>query len=74
MNKIISSQDFAKSHFTTLRSKLILGLNKKLFVLTNKENCIIESKDQKDSRIKNYKADSSIIKKKINFLSFLFKR
>ena len=74
LNKIISSQDFAKSHFTTLRSKLVLGLNDKLFKLTNKENCIIETKDQKDSRIKNYKADSSIIKKKINFLSFLFKR
>ena len=76
VNKIISNQKFAKSHFTSLRSKLVNGLNKKLFLLTNNEKCIIETKNPNDKRVKAYKADSdsSIIKKKIGFLTFLFKR
>ena len=74
VNFIISNQDFAKSHFTSLRSKLVNGLNEKLYLLTNNEKCIIEIKNPKDKRIKAYKADSSIIKKKTGFLSFLFKR
>ena len=73
VNRIISDQDFAKSHFTSLRSKLIKGLNEKLFGLTNNRNCIIETKHPKDNRIKVYKVDSSTIKRKIGFLSFLFK-
>ena len=64
---------FAKSHFTSLRSKLVNGLNEKLFLLTNNEKCIIETKHPKDNRIKVYKVDSSIIKRKISFLTFLFK-
>ena len=74
VNSIISKQDFAKSHFTSLRSKLVNGLNEKLFLLTNNEKCIIETKHPKDNRIKVYKVDSSIIKRKISFLTFLFKR
>ena len=73
LNLIISSQEFTKSHFTALRNKLVTGLNKKLYHLTNNESCIIEAKNPNDNRIKVYKADSSIIKKKINFLSFLFR-
>ena len=73
VNKIISDQEFAKSHFTSLRSKLIKGLNEKLFGLTNNRNCIIETKHPKDNRIKVYKVDSSTIKRKIGFLTFLFK-
>tara|TARA_Y200000002_G_scaffold229472_1_gene189509 strand:- start:115 stop:1509 length:1395 start_codon:yes stop_codon:yes gene_type:complete len=73
LNLIISSQEFTKSHFTTLRNKLIIGLNQKLFLLTKNKNCIIETKHPKDNRIKVYKADSSIIKKKISFVRFLFK-
>ena len=74
LNTIISNQEFTKSHFTTLRNKLVMGLNQKLFFLTKKKNCIIEIKHPKDNRIKAYKANSSIIKKKISFLSFLFKK
>ena len=74
VNSIISEQDFAKSHFTSLRNKFIDGLNKKLMQLTKNEKCIIEIKNPMDNRIKAYKADSSIIKKKIGFLTFLFKR
>ena len=73
VNAIISKQNFAKSHFTSLRYKLIYNLNKKLFVLTNNKKCIIETKLPEDNRIKAYKADSSIIKKKIGFLTFLFR-
>ena len=74
VNTIISKQNFAKSHFTSLRSKLIDNLNNKLFQLTKIEKCIIETRDPRDNRIKAYKADSSIIKKKTGFLRFLFKR
>ena len=73
VNSIISDQQFAKSHFTSLRNKLVGDLNKKLFQLTGNEKCIIETKDRKDNRIKLYKADSSIIKKKIGFLTFLLR-
>ena len=73
LNLIISSQEFTKSHFTALRNKLVTGLNKKLYKLTDNESCIIETKHPKDNRIKVYKADSSIIKKKIGFITFLFK-
>jgi len=73
VNSIISEQNFAKSHFTSLRNKLVDNLNNKLFQLTKIEKCIIETKDPKDNRIKAYKADS-IIKKKTGFLSFIFKR
>ena len=73
VNRIISNQEFAKSHFTSLRNKLVMDLNKKLFILTKNEKCIIETKLPKDNRIKAYKADSSIIKKKISFFNFLFK-
>tara|TARA_B100001175_G_scaffold272279_1_gene245369 strand:- start:2312 stop:3706 length:1395 start_codon:yes stop_codon:yes gene_type:complete len=73
LNFIISSQSFTKSHFTSLRNKLVSGLNQKLFLLTKNKNCIIETKHPKDNRVKVYKADSSIIKKKISFLRFLFK-
>ena len=73
VNKIISDQEFAKSHFTSLRTKLVDGLNNKLFLLTNSKNCIIQTKHPEDNRIKVYKADSSIIKRKIGFLSFLFR-
>ena len=72
VNRIISDQQFAKSHFTSLRNKLIGELNEKLFILTQKEKCIIETKWLEDNRIKAYKADSSIIKKKISFFTFLF--
>ena len=72
VNSIISDQQFAKSHFTSLRNKLIGDLNEKLFTLTNNKKCIIETKLPEDKRIKAYKADSSIIKKKISFFSFLF--
>ena len=74
VNSIISEQDFAKSHFTSLRSKLVKELNQKLFNLTKNEKCIIETKHPKDNRIKVYKVNSSAIKKKIGFISFLFKR
>jgi len=73
LNSIISDQQFAKSHFTSLRNRLLDKLNEKLFKLTNIQKCIIETKNPRDNRIKVYKADSSIIKKKISFLSFLFK-
>jgi hypothetical protein len=73
LNLIISKQEFTKSHFTALRNKLVTGLNKKLYTLTANESCIIETKHPKDNRIKVYKADSSIIKKKISFIRFLFK-
>jgi len=73
VNSIISEQNFAKSHFTSLRNKLVDNLNNKLFQLTKIEKCIIETKDPNDNRIKAYKADS-IIKKKTGFLSFVFKR
>ena len=73
VNSIISDQQFAKSHFTSLRNKLVGDLNQKLFKLTRNEKCIIETKDPKDNRIKVYKADSSIIKKKISFFNFLFR-
>ena len=73
VNSIISDQQFAKSHFTSLRNKLVGDLNQKLFQLTRNEKCIIETKNPKDNRIKVYKADSSIIKKKISFLNFLFR-
>ena len=73
VNRIISNQEFAKSHFTSLRNKLVGDLNKKLFILTKNEKCIIETKLPKDNRVKAYKADSSIIKKKISFFNFLFK-
>ena len=73
VNSIISDQQFAKSHFTSLRNKLVGDLNQKLFQLTRNEKCIIETKDPKDNRIKVYKADSSIIKKKISFFTFLFR-
>ena len=73
INSIISDQQFAKSHFTSLRNKLVGDLNQKLFQLTRNEKCIIETKDPKDNRIKVYKADSSIIKKKISFFTFLFR-
>jgi len=74
LNSIISDQQFAKSHFTSLRNRLLDELNEKLFKLTKNERCIIETKDPKDKRVKVYKADSSIIKKKTGFLTFLFKR
>ncbi len=74
VNTIISKQNFAKSHFTSLRNKLINNLNHKLFQLTKIEKCIIETRHPKDNRIKAYKADSSIIEKKIGFLRFIFKR
>ena len=73
VNLIISDQQFAKSHFTSLRNKLVGDLNEKLFMLTKNEKCIIETKMPEDNRIKAYKADSSIIKKKISFLNFLFR-
>ena len=73
VNRIISDQQFAKSHFTSLRNKLVGDLNEKLFMLTNNKKCIIETKMPEDNRIKAYKADSSIIKKKISFLNFLFR-
>ena len=73
VNRIISDQQFAKSHFTSLRNKLVMDLNKKLFILTKNEKCIIETKLPKDNRLKAYKADSSIIKRKISFLNFLFR-
>ena len=73
VNRIISNQEFAKSHFTSLRNKLVGDLNEKLFILTKNEKCIIETKLPKDNRIKAYKADSSIIKKKISFFTFLFR-
>ena len=73
VNAIISDQQFAKSHFTSLRNRLLDELNEKLFKLTNIQKCIIEIKNPKDNRAKAYKVDSSIIKKKISFLSFLFK-
>ena len=73
VNSIISDQQFAKSHFTSLRNKLIGDLNEKLFTLTNNKKCIIETKLPEDKRIKAYKADSSIIKKKISFFEFLFR-
>ena len=73
VNAIISDQQFAKSHFTSLRNRLLDELNEKLFKLTNIQKCIIEIKNPKDNRIKAYKVNSSIIKKKISFLSFLFK-
>ena len=73
VNSIISDQQFAKSHFTSLRNKLIGDLNEKLFMLTNNKKCIIEAKLPEDNRIKAYKADSSIIKKKISFYTFLFR-
>ena len=72
VNMIISDQEFAKSHFTSLRSKLINELNEKLFSLTNNEKCIIETKHPKDNRIKVYKADSSTIKKKNKLFNFSF--
>ena len=73
VNRIISDQQFAKSHFTSLRNKLVMDLNKKLFILTKNEKCIIETKLPKDNRLKAYKADSSIIKRKISFFTFLFR-
>ena len=73
LNTIISNQEFTKSHFTALRNKLITGLNQKLFLLTKNKNCIIETKLPEDNRIKAYKADPSIIKKKISFFTFLFR-
>lgn len=73
VNRIISDQQFAKSHFTSLRNKFVGDLNKKLFILTKNEKCIIETKLPKDNRLKAYKADSSIIKKKISFFTFLFR-
>ncbi len=73
VNQIISDQEFAKSHFTSLRNKLVGDLNEKLFLLTKNEKCIIETKLPEDNRVKAYKADSSIIKKKISFLNFLFR-
>ncbi len=73
VNRIISDQQFAKSHFTSLRNKLVGDLNEKLFILTKNEKCIIETKLPKDNRLKAYKADSSIIKKKISFFTFLFR-
>ena len=73
VNRIISDQQFAKSHFTSLRNKLVGDLNEKFFMLTNNKKCIIETKHPKDNRIKVYKADSSIIKKKISFFTFLFR-
>ncbi len=73
VNSIISDQQFAKSHFTSLRNKLVGDLNEKLFILTKNEKCIIETKLPKDNRLKAYKADSSIIKKKISFFTFLFR-
>ena len=73
VNRIISDQQFAKSHFTSLRNKLVGDLNEKLFMLTNNKKCIIETKLPEDNRIKAYKADSSIIKKKISFYTFLFR-
>ena len=73
VNSIISDQQFAKSHFTSLRNKLIGDLNEKLFTLTNNKKCIIETKLPEDNRIKAYKANSSIIKKKISFYTFLFR-
>ena len=74
VNMIISDQKFAKSHFTSLRAKLVTGLNEKLYILTNNKRCIIETKHPKDNRIKVYKADSSTIKRKIGFIRFLFRR
>ena len=73
VNAIISNQQFAKSHFTSLRNKLVGDLNHKLYELTSNEKCIIETKLPEDNRIKAYKADSSIIKKKISFFTFLFR-
>ena len=73
VNRIISDQQFAKSHFTSLRNKLVMDLNKKLYILTKNEKCIIETKLPKDNRLKAYKADSSIIKRKISFFTFLFR-
>ena len=73
VNSIISDQQFAKSHFTSLRNKLVGDLNEKLFMLTNNKKCIIETKLPEDNRIKAYKVDSSIIKKKISFFTFLFR-
>jgi len=73
VNRIISDQQFAKSHFTSLRNKFVGDLNEKLFILTKNEKCIIETKLPKDNRLKAYKADSSIIKKKISFFTFLFR-
>ena len=70
---IISDQKFAKSYFTSLRAKLVTSLNEKLYILTNNKRCIIETKHPKDNRIKVYKADSSIIKRKIGFIRFLIK-
>ena len=72
VNTIISDQEFAKSHFSSLRSKLINGLNEKLFGLTNNRNCIIETKHPKDNRIKVYKADSSTIKRKNKLFNVSF--
>ena len=37
------------------------------------DEVITETKNPQDNRVKAYKANSSIIKKKISFLSFLFK-
>ena len=73
VNLIISDQQFAKSHFTSLRNNLVDSLNHKFFLLTQNEKCIIETKLPEDNRIKAYKADSSIIKKKIGFFTFLFR-
>jgi len=73
VNRIISDQEFAKSHFTSLRNKLVGDLNEKLFILTNNKKCIIETKLSEDNRIKAYKADSSIINKKISFFNFLLR-
>ena len=74
LNLIISNQEFTKSHFTSLRNKLVAALNEKLFLLTKNKNCIIETKHPIDNRIKVYKANSSIINKKISFYKFIFKK
>ena len=64
VNMIISDQEYAKSHFTSLRSKLIKALMKSFLVLLITKIVLLKLNIQRIIELKFIKADSSIIKKK----------
>jgi len=73
LNKIISEKKFVKSHFTTLRIKLINEINTIYKAVTNINAELIEEvPDPRDKRYKIYKITKQVSQKE-SFLNFLFK-
>ena len=73
LNKIISSKNFVKSHFTALRIEFIKEINAIYKKVTGTDLDLVEEvKDPNDKRYKIYKTTQQVSQKE-SFVSFLFK-